>query len=138
MRSPRTPCQAAEARDALAKALFEGLFRLVVRGINACLQSPGAAPAPPGASVASSGASCGAGSADSAHVSAPSDVGAPVCRIVGVLDIFGFETFATNGFEQLCINYANEKLQWQFNAVTFEAQAREYEAEEVPWTAGER
>jgi len=138
MRSPRTPCQAAEARDALAKALFEGLFRLVVRGINACLQSPGAAPAPPGASVASSDSSCGAGSADSAHVSAPSDVGAPVCRIVGVLDIFGFETFATNGFEQLCINYANEKLQWQFNAVTFEAQAREYEAEEVPWTAGER
>ena len=137
MRTPRTPSQAAEARDALAKALYEGLFRLVVRGINACLQPPGAAPAPPGAAVASSDASCGVACADSAHESAPTDVGAPVCRTVGVLDIFGFETFATNGFEQLCINYANEKLQWQFNAVTFEAQAREYEAEEVPWTAGE-
>ena len=46
-----------------------------------------------------------------------------------MLDIFGFESFQTNSFEQLCINYCNEALQQQFNLVIFKNKQREYEKE---------
>ncbi|KAJ9087552.1 class II myosin [Entomophthora muscae] len=54
--------------------------------------------------------------------------------VVGVLDIYGFEIFDFNSFEQLCINYVNEKLQQIFIELTLKAEQDEYVKEMIQWT----
>ncbi|KAK3694932.1 P-loop containing nucleoside triphosphate hydrolase protein [Podospora appendiculata] len=53
---------------------------------------------------------------------------------VGILDIYGFEIFEKNSFEQLCINYVNEKLQQIFIQLTLKAEQEEYAREKIKWT----
>ncbi len=53
--------------------------------------------------------------------------------VISVLDIYGFEVFGVNGFDQFCINYCNEKLQQLFIQVVLEQEQTEYHNEGIPW-----
>ncbi|KAJ6159640.1 hypothetical protein N7497_004177 [Penicillium chrysogenum] len=57
-----------------------------------------------------------------------------ITNSIGILDIYGFEIFEKNSFEQLCINYVNEKLQQIFIQLTLKAEQDEYAREQIKWT----
>jgi myosin-1 len=108
---PQSPAQALTRRDALAKSIYERMFDLIVNRINVALD--------PEKTV-------------SAQTNNDEDVEDMLS--IGVLDIYGFEVFENNGFEQLCINYVNEKLQQIFIELTLRAEQDEYEREGIAWT----
>ncbi|CAK9106539.1 Myosin-I heavy chain (Class VII unconventional myosin) (DdMVII) (DdM7) [Durusdinium trenchii] len=101
---PYTRAEAENARDALAKAIYARLFDWLIERINVSMER------------------CG---------SSQSDTFAGVRQSIGVIDIFGFEIFELNSFEQLCINFCNEKLQLHFNQHIFELEQAEYAKEGV-------
>ncbi|KAJ3303728.1 Unconventional myosin-Ie [Kappamyces sp. JEL0829] len=96
--------QARGTRDALAKALYTRMFDWIVQAVNTAMETLAA-------NLRESQILC-----------------------LGVLDIFGFEIFEKNGFEQFCINYVNEKLQQIFIELTLKSEQEEYQREGIKWT----
>ncbi|KAK3567179.1 hypothetical protein QTP86_011772 [Hemibagrus guttatus] len=97
--------EAITARDSMAKSLYSSLFDWIVLRINHAL------------------------------LNKRDMEDAVPCLSIGVLDIFGFEDFKTNSFEQFCINYANEQLQNYFNYHIFLLEQDEYVLEGISWTS---
>ncbi|XP_068599993.1 unconventional myosin-IXb [Brachionichthys hirsutus] len=100
---PYSHSEAITARDSMAKSLYSALFDWIVLRINHALLNK-----------------------KDMEESIP-------CLSIGVLDIFGFEDFQTNSFEQFCINYANEQLHNYFNHHIFNLEQEEYQAEGITW-----
>ncbi|KAM9323016.1 unconventional myosin-VIIa-like [Pholidichthys leucotaenia] len=100
---PLSSEQASDCRDALVKAIYNKLFIWIVERINNIIYKKFT------------------NNSKSAYLS------------IGLLDIFGFENFQTNSFEQLCINFANEKLQQFFVGHIFKLEQKEYAKEDIVW-----
>lgn len=109
IRSSREIAKAEKVLHAFLKATYHALFTFVVNRIN-----------------------------ESIRMKRPQDEpGVKVSTthgcLIGVLDIFGFESFMRNSFEQLCINYCNEVLQQQFNTFMLQREQTEYVKEGIEW-----
>uniref|UniRef100_A0A8B9I8R4 Myosin VIIA n=1 Tax=Anser brachyrhynchus TaxID=132585 RepID=A0A8B9I8R4_9AVES len=101
--TPLSMEQALDVRDAFVKGIYGRLFVWIVEKINAAIYRP------------------------------PSQELKSVRRSIGLLDIFGFENFTVNSFEQLCINFANENLQQFFVRHVFKLEQEEYNLEHINW-----
>jgi myosin heavy subunit len=100
--------EAASSRDALAKSIYSRVFDWLIVHINMSLNH-------------------------SDEKDAAQSMGGHQNMFIGILDIYGFESLSVNGFEQLFINYANEKLQNLFNALIFLMEQEKYREEGIEW-----
>ncbi|XP_045683574.1 unconventional myosin-Ig [Phyllostomus hastatus] len=103
-----TAAEASYARDACAKAVYQRLFEWVVNRINSVMEARDRDPRRDGKDT-----------------------------VIGVLDIYGFEVFPVNSFEQFCINYCNEKLQQLFIQLILKQEQEEYQREGIAWQSVE-
>uniref|UniRef100_A0A673N1S9 Unconventional myosin-VIIa-like n=1 Tax=Sinocyclocheilus rhinocerous TaxID=307959 RepID=A0A673N1S9_9TELE len=101
--TPLSVEQGLDVRDAFVKGIYGRLFVWIVDKINAAIYRD------------------------------PSTENKTVRRSIGLLDIFGFENFTINSFEQLCINFANENLQQFFVRHVFKLEQEEYNLEDINW-----
>ncbi|XP_054884054.1 myosin VIIAa isoform X6 [Poeciliopsis prolifica] len=101
--TPLSMEQALDVRDAFVKGIYGRLFVWIVEKINAAIYKP------------------------------TSSQPKALRRSIGLLDIFGFENFTINSFEQLCINFANENLQQFFVRHVFKLEQEEYNLENINW-----
>nr|XP_045596095.1 unconventional myosin ID-like [Procambarus clarkii] len=105
MEKRHTESEANFGRDAFAKAIYERLFSFIVDGVNKAIE------------VRYEGTAARY----------------KYNTVIGVLDIYGFEIFEQNSFEQFCINYCNEKLQQLFIELVLKQEQEEYKREGIAW-----
>ena len=123
IKKPQNVTQAIDKRDAFAKLTYSCLFLWLVERVNETLDQ-------------TSRDALNNPTIDGDEETTPRKrrILGNNSGFIGVLDIYGFEVFEINGFEQLLINYCNEKLQRHFNRHLFEVEQELYAAEGVDWT----
>ncbi len=120
---PLTPAQARDTRDSLAKLLYSTLFAHLIHTINTQIdhaETPRTDVTPRRAGIPDVDSNTASPRVHPpiaiTHATHRTDTrhsnnsSTPTTACIGILDIFGFESFAINSFEQLAINYANEKV----------------------------